>query len=90
MKSKHSVHFSSKTPEWATPKALFADLDNEFHFTLDPAATKQNAKCKKFYTIKEDGLSQSWVGERVFVNPPYGRVIGEWVEKMSRGGRLYV
>ncbi len=83
----HSVHYSSKTPEWSTPQDFFDALNKEFRFTLDPAATKENAKCKKFYTQKEDGLVQSWKGERVFVNPPYGRVIGKWVEKMSRGGQ---
>lgn len=83
------VHFSSATPEWATPQDLFDKLNREFRFTLDPAATKKNAKCKRFYTEKENGLEQSWKGERVFCNPPYGRVIGDWVKKMHEGGRRY-
>lgn len=83
---RNSVHFMSKTPEWATPQSLFDELDREFHFTLDPAATKENAKCKKFYTSKENGLDQTWSGECVFLNPPYGRVIGKWVEKAAMGG----
>lgn len=81
-----AVHYSSKTPEWSTPQAFFDTLDAEFDFTLDPAATKENAKCKKFYTEEENGLKQDWKGERVFVNPPYGRVIGDWVKKMSESG----
>lgn len=76
--------FSSKTNEWATPLALFQELDKEFGFTLDPCATPQNAKCKKFYTIEDDGLKQNWGGHRVFCNPPYGREIGRWVEKCYR------
>ena len=76
-----NVHFSSKTPEWATPQYLFDALNAEFRFTLDPCATKKNAKCKKFFTAKEDGLKQSWKGESVFMNPPYGREIGKWIEK---------
>lgn len=76
--------FSSKTNEWATPLALFQELDQEFGFTLDPCATPQNAKCKKFYTIEDDGLKQNWGGHRVFCNPPYGREIGRWVEKCYR------
>lgn len=83
---KMAVHYSSKTPEWSTPQAFFDTLDAEFDFTLDPAATKENAKCKKFYTEEENGLKQDWKGERVFVNPPYGRVIGDWVKKMSESG----
>lgn len=29
----------------------------------------------------EDGLAQSWANETVFMNPPYGRVIGDWIAK---------
>lgn len=82
----NNVHFSSKKVEWATPLEIFAMLDSEFRFTLDPAATAENAKCKKFYTEKDDGLIQSWSDERVFCNPPYGREIGKWVKKMHEGG----
>jgi phage N-6-adenine-methyltransferase len=81
-----NVHFSSKTPEWSTPQAVFYALDSEFKFTLDPASTDENAKCARHYTQEQDGLSQSWENERVFVNPPYGRVIGAWVKKMAEGG----
>lgn len=81
-----SVHFSSKTPEWSTPQSVFDELDREFNFTLDPCATKENAKCAKFYTLEDDGLSRDWSGEVVFMNPPYGREIGKWVKKLSETG----
>ena len=55
--------FSSKTDLWATPQEFFDELDAEFHFTLDPCATPENAKCKKFYTRQENGLQKSWGGE---------------------------
>jgi len=77
------VHYMSKTYEWATPIDLFTELDKEFHFTLDPCATEENAKCSKYYTIKENGLIQDWSNEMVFLNPPYGRNIGLWVKKLS-------
>jgi site-specific DNA-methyltransferase (adenine-specific) len=79
---------SSNTDDWATPQKLFDELNKEFKFTLDPCATKENTKCKKFYTQEDNGLSKDWTG-RVFMNPPYGRVIGEWVKKAYesvRGG----
>lgn len=79
----NNVHYSSKTPEWETPQDLFDKLNAVFRFSLDPCATKKNAKCKKFYTQKDDGLSKSWKGERVFMNPPYGREIGKWVVKAA-------
>jgi len=73
--------FSSKSDEWETPQDFFDKLDKEFRFTLDPCATHENAKCKKYYTKKENGLYQSWAGETVFMNPPYGREVGKWVKK---------
>lgn len=79
-----NIHFSSQSNEWATPQEFFDDLNNEFNFTLDPCATKENAKCAKFYTKEDDGLSKSWDNEMVFCNPPYGREIGKWVEKASK------
>ncbi len=72
--------FSSKTDEWATPQEVFDRLNEEFHFTLDPCATAENAKCARFFTRAQDGLQQPWVGV-VFMNPPYGREIGKWVRK---------
>ena len=72
---------SSKSNEWETPQSLFNELDREFHFTLDPCATKENAKCGKFYTKQDDGLKQLWANERVFMNPPYGGNTGRWIEK---------
>lgn len=80
-----SIHFSSKTSEWSTPEDLFRRLDKEFHFTVDVAASKGNAKCKKFYTEENDGLAQSWENERVFCNPPYGYGINAWIEKLASG-----
>ena len=74
---------SSNTPEWATPQDFFDELDRCYAFTLDPCATKENAKCKKFYTKSQDGLSKCWDGESVFMNPPYGSEIGKWVKKAS-------
>lgn len=79
--------FTSNTNEWATPKAFFAELDAEFHFNLDPCATPENAKCKRFYTIEDDALTKSWGGARVFCNPPYGREIGKWVKKCYEESR---
>lgn len=73
--------FSSKSNEWATPQAFYDALNDEFHFTLDPASTDENAKCNKHYTIAEDGLSKSWAGEIVFCNPPYGRKLPKWIRK---------
>ena len=76
-----AVHFSSATCEWATPQWLFDALLREFAFTLDPCATAENAKCRRFFTAADDGLAQDWSRDVVFMNPPYGTVIGRWMRK---------
>ncbi|MFZ7905771.1 DNA N-6-adenine-methyltransferase [Staphylococcus hominis] len=75
------VHYSSKSNEWATPQNLFDELNDEFNFTLDPCATDENAKCSKYFTIEDDGLSKDWANDVVFMNPPYGREIKQWIKK---------
>ena len=87
------MHFSCATVEWETPQWLFDELAWIYGgFTLDPCATSENAKCERFFTRADDGLAQPWDG-KVFCNPPYGREIGQWVEKahaVSLTGALVV
>ena len=75
--------FSSECTEWGTPRPLFDMLSQMFGpFTLDPCTSPDNPLgTPKFYTAKEDGLKQSWKGEIVYMNPPYGREIGTWIAK---------
>lgn len=75
------VHYSKSSDEWETPQGFYDRLDMEFGFTLDPCATPENAKCERYFTIEDDGLARSWGRERVFMNPPYGRAIGDWMRK---------
>lgn len=58
----------------------FAPLHERFEFTIDAAASATNAKLPRFWTVDDDALSQDWVGERVWCNPPYSN-IRPWVEK---------
>ena len=81
-KETQVIMFSSKTGDWATPQEFFDKLDWRFGpFDLDPCANPSNTKCANFYTETEDGLSKSWEGHTVFVNPPYGRGIDKWIKK---------
>lgn len=73
--------YSSASEEYGTPQWLFDALNAEFGFTLDPCCTHDNAKCAKHYTKTENGLLQNWADEVVFMNPPYGRVIADWMRK---------
>jgi site-specific DNA-methyltransferase (adenine-specific) len=65
---------------WATPPALFDALAAEFGpFDLDPCGSKDSyasQHCGEFYTGL--GLDVPW-GGRVFVNPPYGLALRDWV-----------
>ncbi len=79
--STRKTMFSSATNEWSTPQNFFDILDKEFNFTLDPCCTPESAKCKTYFTEKDDGLSRSWKGHTVFMNPPYGNAIKHWVRK---------
>lgn len=81
---------SSEDMTWGTPQDFFDKLNDEFKFTLDPCATEQTAKCKKYYTKKDDGLTKDWLGEIVFCNPPYGSEIKNWVKKCSEEKALVV
>jgi phage N-6-adenine-methyltransferase len=76
----NTAPLTSRSCEWTTPQDFFKALDEQFHFTLDPCATQENAKCKHYFTKTDNGLAQPWTG-RVFMNPPYGREIGRWVKK---------
>jgi site-specific DNA-methyltransferase (adenine-specific) len=78
--------FSSNSDEWETPRGIFEELNAEFYFNLDPCATDQNHKCKKYFTAEQNGLEQMWGGYRVFCNPPYSK-IALWVEKAFRETR---
>lgn len=70
--------------DWATPWPLFDKYDAEFHFTLDVCATWENAKCDSFFSPEWDGLKQPWSDNVCWMNPPFGREIGAWMEKAWR------
>lgn len=76
---------TSESVEHGTPQDLFDFLNRSFGpFTLDAAATEENAKCDVYYTKEHNGLIQSWSGQKVFVNPPYGKgVVEQWLGKMK-------
>ena len=66
---------------WATPQWMFDQLNDEFKFTTDVCASKDNHKCKEYFTKEQNGLKQKWKGV-CWCNPPYGSgVIDKWMEK---------
>lgn len=88
----NKVHYSSRTDSWETPVDFFEKYNKKYKFTLDVCANKKNAKCKKFFSIKDNGLSKKWSG-KCWMNPPYGRGISSWMKKAwesSLGGATVV
>lgn len=83
---RDAVHYSSESEEWNTPGSivelvltLLGEVD------LDPCSNskkKPNVPAKKVFTKNEDGLSHEWEG-KVYMNPPYGKVLAAWVEKLA-------
>lgn len=80
-----NVHFSSETPEWNTPQHIVELVEETLDkIDLDPCSSggeEPSVPAEKHYTEEDDGLSHPWAGT-VYMNPPYGREIGSWVEQL--------
>lgn len=81
-----STHESpvAKTLTWLTPPSIIKALGP---FDLDPCTppTMPWETAKRRYTEADDGLMQPWEG-RVWLNPPYGRQVDHWMERMAQHG----
>lgn len=79
----------AKTDDWATPQALYDELNAEFHFVVDAAASSTNYKAKNWFGLDhpiathKDGLTADWSKYEgaIYCNPPYGRGLTWWVNK---------
>ncbi len=72
---------TSARDDWQTPAWLFDLVHSVFDFTIDGAASKENAQLLRFWDTETDGLKQDWTGERVWINPPYGLTQRVWITK---------
>lgn len=72
------------TVEWLTPPELVKKLGE---FDLDPCTPLNPPFChaKMNFTIEDDGLKKDWFG-RVYLNPPYGKGMEKWLEKLKNHG----
>lgn len=87
----NNIHFMSETVEWETPQDLFDEQNKRHRFDVDVCATKENTKVNGlFFTKEDDGLKQSWEGLKCWMNPPYGREIGKWIEKAATSNAFVV
>lgn len=84
IKARAPGMFTSDTPEWYTPRHVVdAVIEAMGAIDLDPCAdASKGIPAERHFTEADDGLSQPWRG-RVYMNPPYGRTIGQWVDKLA-------
>lgn len=84
----HAKASSGSRTTWITPlevvdvaRSIMGGID------LDACTTEENAAyhgIETFFTRKHDGLARPWPpGLRVWLNPPYGRDIADWMGKAS-------
>lgn len=74
---------AGRNDDWGTPQALYDALDREFSFDVDVCAHEGNHKHERWWGVEQDGLAQDWTGLTCFMNPPYGRGIGDWIRKAA-------
>lgn len=72
------------TVDWLTPPELVQKLGE---FDLDPCTpiNPPFIHAKKNFNINDDGLEKEWKG-RVYLNPPYGKRMEKWIEKLKNHG----
>lgn len=81
----------NRREDWGTPRDLFEKINSVLRFSLDAAASADNALCENYVTAEQDFLSMSRdeiEGKRsggwIWCNPPYGkRGCGAWVKKLK-------
>ncbi|MCG8711080.1 hypothetical protein JHU04_004443 [Brenneria sp. 4F2] len=59
----HLYRSSQSSDAWQTPDRVFNNLHREFGFTIDGAASANNAKLPRFWSRHDDALRQDWGGE---------------------------
>ena len=73
----HKALFSSNSDEWETPQDFFDKLNDEFNFTFDLAAIKENRKCHDFTSDIIDPVFINWFNRHkdtmCWCNPPYSK-----------------
>lgn len=91
--SHHRIgHLGASRQDWRTPRWLFDQLNAEFRFDFDAAASAENRLCVLYMTEELDALMHPWAPLSTFVNPPYAKLY-PWVQKAydeSRKGATVV
>lgn len=72
---------TSEYQDWQTPQTLVDWIADRFdvQFNLDVCATSISAKCAEYYTVADDALTQTWIGN-CWCNPPYNNQLA-WINR---------
>lgn len=85
---------TSSDDTWATPRDFYNKLNVEFNFGLDAAALSSSTLVPENWygpdhtePARRDAFARSWsidaIGRSIWLNPPYGRTIGNWLNKAN-------
>ncbi len=92
-KTKNPALYTSERQDWQTPPELIQKIlcfEQIFRFDLDVCCTHENVPAARYFKENEtNALTSDWVdheqltpwGTRAFMNPPYGRIIKQFMEK---------
>jgi hypothetical protein len=75
---------SRSNDRWLTPPEVIVPLGR---FDLDPCGAPGHPTARRIYTLEagDDGLRDPWHG-RIWLNPPYGKTMRTWVERLGQHG----
>lgn len=71
------------TTTWLTPISIIHALGS---FDLDPCGYPGWQTAHQIICLPDDGFAAEWDG-RVWLNPPYGREVGDWLGALAAHGR---
>jgi hypothetical protein len=79
----NSALLASKRMDWNTPESFLALVRQVGPIGLDPCSNA-HSKVKASAAWLSGGLEVDWSGfGLVYVNPPYGRALKDWAEKIA-------
>lgn len=87
---QNKIVLSSARQDWMTPEYVLRIIRQVAPIALDPAASPRGIvnAWTEYYgpPCGVDGLQAGWqipIGAQVYVNPPYGRGLRLWIQKMA-------
>lgn len=82
--TKHHESSRMISDEWLTPPYILKPLGR---FDLDPCSpvSRPWPTADYHYTAHDNGLIKEWFG-RVWLNPPYGKIMYFWMDKLAAHG----